>query len=60
MFKLLGTLVGLYTVFAAVRGEVYAKSGVWGRRISKAQEPVYFWSVIVIYGALSIALFTIF
>jgi hypothetical protein len=59
MFKLLGALVGVYTLVAAVKGEVYAKSGVWGRTISKHESPEYFWIVIAIYGALSVALLTI-
>jgi hypothetical protein len=60
MFRLIGALLVLYTLFAAINGEVYAKSGVWGRTIRKADEPTYFWIVIGIYAALSIALFVIF
>ena len=60
MFKMLGLLVGLYTLYAAVRGEVYAKSGVWGKTISRTESPGYFWVVIVIYAALAVALATIF
>jgi hypothetical protein len=60
MFKLLGVLVALYTLAAATKGEVYAKSGVWGRTVSKQDEPRYFWSIIVIYASLSFALLTIF
>lgn len=60
MFKLLGVLVGLYTILAAFKGEVFARSGVWGRTISKHDSPEYFWVVIAIYGALSVALLTIF
>jgi hypothetical protein len=60
MFKLLGALVGLYAIFAACKGEVFAKSGVWGRTISRHDSPEYFWVVIAIYGVLSVALLTIF
>jgi hypothetical protein len=60
MFKLLGALVGLYTLVAALKGVVYAKSGMWGRTISKYESPEHFWIVIAIYGALSVALLTIF
>jgi hypothetical protein len=60
MFKLLGVLLALYTLFSAHRGEVYAKSGIWGRTIARAESPRYFWSVIGIYAALSLALLTIF
>lgn len=31
MFKALGLLVALYTLYSVVKGEVYAKSGVWGK-----------------------------
>jgi hypothetical protein len=60
MFKLIGALLVLYTLFAAINGEVYAKSGVWGRTIRRVDEPTYFWIVIGIYAALSIALFVVF
>jgi hypothetical protein len=60
MFKLLGALVGLYTLFAALQGVVYAKSGPWGRTVSRQESPRYFWTVIAIYGALSVALLTLF
>lgn len=60
MFKLLGVLVGLYTIHAALRGEVYIKSRAWGRTVLRVEEPNYFWVVIAIYGALAIALLTVF
>jgi hypothetical protein len=60
LFKLLGALVGVYTLFAALKGTVYAKSGAWGRAISRHESPKYFWVVIAIYGALSAALIAIF
>jgi len=59
-FKLLGIVVGLYTLYGAWAGEVYARSGVWGRRVRKDESPRYFWTVIAIYGALSVALLTVF
>lgn len=60
MFKLLGALLAIYTVAAFFKGEVYAKSGVWGRTIRRSDEPRYFLAVIGIYAALSIALVVIF
>jgi len=60
MFTLLGVLVAIYTLYAASKGEVFAKSGPWGRWISRAESPRYFWVVISIYGALSLALLTVF
>jgi hypothetical protein len=60
MFKLIGVLLALYTLFAALKGEVYARSRAWGRTITKAETPAYFWVVIGIYAALSVSLFVIF
>jgi hypothetical protein len=60
MFKLLGVLVAAYTVISAMRGEVFAKSGVWGRTVTRADSPRDFWTIIAIYAALSVALFTVF
>jgi len=60
MFKSLGILVCLYTAYAAFSGEVYAKSGAWGRTVSRQDSPEYFWVVIFIYGCLGTALITIF
>jgi hypothetical protein len=60
MFKLLGVLVIVYTIYAGTRGEVFAKSGPWGRLVSRDASPRYFWTIIVIYTGLGIALLTIF
>ena len=60
MFKILGILVAAYTLWAAFDGKVLAKSGPLARTVAKDSEPRYFWVVIAIYGALSVALLTIF
>ena len=60
MFKALGLLVALYTVYAALTGAVYARSGPGGRVVARAESPEYFWIVIVIYAGLSVALLTVF
>lgn len=60
LFKALGVMLAFYTLYAAVTGQVYAKSGASGRTISKTEAPTYFWVIIAIYGALSVALLTIF
>jgi hypothetical protein len=60
MFKMLGMLLALYTLYAALKGEVYAKSGAWGRTVSRGGSPEYFWLVIAIYAGLSLALLTLF
>jgi len=60
MFKGIGVLVAIYTIYAISRGEVFARSGLWGNTISKTESPKYFWMVIVVYSLLSIALITVF
>lgn len=60
MFKILGVIVAGYTLWAAFEGRVYAKEGAGGRMIIRENEPRYFWTVIVIYGGLSVALLTVF
>lgn len=60
MFKMLGALLGLYTLYAAVTGVVYAKSGVWGKTVSRTESPRYFWVVLAIYGCLALALLAVF
>ena len=60
LFKVLGAVVALYAIYAVVIGEVYAKSGPGGRRVSRKTAPQYFWVVIVIYAGLAIALITVF
>jgi hypothetical protein len=60
IFRILGLLVALYTIYASVTGEVYAKSGASGRTVSRHESPRYFWTVVAIYAALSMALMTIF
>ncbi len=59
-FKALGVVLAIYTAYAAYRGEVYARSGLWGRTIERSEQPRYFWTVIVIYFGLAVALLTVF
>jgi hypothetical protein len=60
MFRMLGILVAAYAFYAVMRGEVAAKSGPWGRIVSKEASPHYFWTVIAIYAGLAVALLTVF
>ncbi len=59
-FRALGMVVALYVAYAASTGEVYIKSGLWGRRLQRDESPVYFWVIIVIYAGLSAAMITVF
>lgn len=60
MFGLLGAALAVYVVYAVLRGEVFAKAGIAGRRVSRAESPEYYWVVIALYGGLSLALLTVF
>jgi hypothetical protein len=60
MFAMLGFGVAVYTLYAAVTGAVYAKSGPGGEEIRRDESPGKFWTVIAIYGLLSLALVTVF
>jgi hypothetical protein len=60
LFKLLGVLLAMYTLYSALRGEVYAKQRAWGLTFRRTEEPRWFWTVIVIYAGLSVALLTVF
>ncbi|HTO59179.1 MAG TPA: hypothetical protein VMJ74_15370 [Pseudomonadales bacterium] len=60
MFKLLGVLVAAYAAYGAWSGEVYARSGPGGRKVSRDDSPRYFWTVIAIYAVLAVALLTVF
>lgn len=60
MFKVLGVLVGLYTAWAAVQGEVFAKHRAWGRTVRRDETPKYFWAVIAVYALLALALVLVF
>lgn len=56
LFRFLGVALALYTAYAAATGAVYAKSGAGARLVAKGDSPGYFWAVISIYAALSVAL----
>lgn len=60
MFTALGVLLCLYTLYGLIAGEIYVKSGVWGKQLSRADSPQAYWAAIVIYTALAIALMTVF
>lgn len=60
LFDFLGMLLALYVLYAALSGQVFAKSGAWGKTIARKESPVDFWMTIAIYGGLAVALETIF
>lgn len=60
MFKGLGILVAVYTLYAISQGEAFAKSGAWGNTISRANSPKCFWMLIAVYALMSVALIKVF
>lgn len=60
VFKLLGVLVALYVAYALSIGEVYAKRGIWGAASTRAEQPVLYWSAMVVYAILALALLFVF
>ncbi|MEZ5436191.1 MAG: hypothetical protein R3E67_06585 [Pseudomonadales bacterium] len=60
MFKMIAAVVALYVAYSIFRGEVFVKSGVWGKSLSREESPTEFWLAIVIYAGLAIALATVF
>jgi hypothetical protein len=60
MFKLIGLGLAAYTFYAAQQGHVVCKAGPGARTVHRDESPEYFWVVIAIYTALSLALIAIF
>jgi hypothetical protein len=60
MFKFLGALLAAYVCYCVYTGRVVAKAGPGSREVLREESPRYFWTIIVIYAGLSIALITVF
>jgi hypothetical protein len=60
LFKILGALLICYIVQALVKGEVYARSGVWGRTFRRDEDTWSYWSAVAAYSMLSIGLIFVF
>ncbi|MGH9643435.1 MAG: alpha/beta fold hydrolase [Terriglobales bacterium] len=60
LFRILGVAVAFYVVVALRSGHVYARSGPWGRDFERDSDGWRYWSAIVSYSLLSIALIFIF
>jgi len=56
MFRIIGVMVAMYTLYAVVMGSVWAKAGIGAKEILREETPGSFWTVIVIYIGLSAAL----
>ncbi len=60
MFRILGVLLALYVGRCLVVGDVYARAGLWGRTYLRTDDGWRFWSAIVAYSALALALCFVF
>jgi hypothetical protein len=60
MFTAIGIALAAYTMYCVRSGRVYARSGAWGRTVTRQDSPWYFWAVVSIYAGLSVALVTVF
>jgi len=60
LFKLLGVLLACYVALALQNGVVFAKSGPWGRYFRRDDDRFGYWSAIVCYVLLSLALIFVF
>ncbi len=60
LFTVLGLLLAAYVVQSLFTGTVYAKSGVWGAWFRRSDDAFRYWSAIVCYGLLSLALLFVF
>jgi hypothetical protein len=60
LFRLLGVLLAAYLIQALHSGHVYARSGLFGRDLSRDAEPCGYWSAVVAYALLAAALLFVF
>lgn len=63
IFKLLGLALACYVAYAVYRGGIWSTNASW-RSTSvyweRSESPWEFWSSVIIYGLLSLAMMTVF
>jgi hypothetical protein len=59
-FKVLGVLVAAYAVYGLSQGEIYGRSGIWGRTFRRDEDAFGYWSAIVAYAVLALMLLFVF
>lgn len=59
-FRLIGILLAVYVVKCVLDGTVIVKSGPGARTLHRDTEPRQYWSGIIIYSLLALALLFIF
>jgi hypothetical protein len=60
VFKVLGGILAIYVLYAAVTGRIYVKSGLWGRVVHREESPEYFWISVLVYAGPAVALVAFF
>lgn len=60
LFRLLAVAIGCYVAWGLATGEIYAKSGLWGRTFRRNEDAWGYWSAIAGYSFLSLFLASIF
>jgi hypothetical protein len=60
LFRLLGLLLAAYLLQALHSGHVYARSGFFGRDVSRDAQPFGYCSAVVTYALLAAALLLVF
>lgn len=60
LFKVMGVLLACYVASALLHGTMYARSGLWGRTFRRDEHACRYWSAIVAYALLSLALIFVF
>lgn len=60
MFKILGAALLCYVAISFATGEVYARDRAWGRTYRREENPWNYWSALVIYSLLAMAMFFLF
>lgn len=56
MFKILGLLLFCYVIYGLVTGDIYGRSGVWGKTYRRENNALGYWSAISAYILLTLAL----
>ena len=56
MFKILGALLLCYVAYGLNTGQIYGKYRFWGRTFQRDETPWLYWSAIVVYSLLGVAL----
>ena len=56
MFKILEVVLAVYVARCIVTGDVYGRSGLWGRSWRRDEDALGYWSAVGAYGALVLML----